>query len=170
MLPLRPRPPLTQDEIAVLLATLPTLPSLSATPAPPAVVPIVLNFRDQRNGLRGMEKARRIFLAAFVAIVEAWAAGMISTGVGAAACVGSVCDFTSIISVGVIAPDVAVAVDASASASASFIVAVVLVVVALALLWVAAASAAGTAATSAAAALSFCCTFVPIFDLKNFVT
>lgn len=167
MLPLRPRPPLTQDEIAVLLATLPTLPSLSATPAPlPAVVPIVLNLRDQRNGLRGMEKARRIFLAAFVAIVEAWAAGMISTGVGAAACVGSVCDFTSIICVGVVGPAVAVAV-AVASASGS---AVVLVVVALALLWVAAASAVGAAATSAAAALSFCCTFVPIFYLKQFVT
>lgn len=188
MLPLRPpRPPLMQDEMAVLLSTPPPLISLpDAEPADPATV---LNLRDQRNGLRGMEKARRIFLAAFVAIVEAWAAGMINTcGAGDAvgamhvaatvlvvvifvvvvavvACVGSVFELCSVavICVGVVALSVL---------SGSFIVfvvaaaaaVVVCVVVALALLWVAAASAAGVAAAAAAAAAvsSFCCTFVPI--------
>jgi len=163
MLPLRPRPPLTQDEMAVLLPPLPPLPT-SLPDAVPFAAATVLNLRDQRNGLRGIEKARRIFLAAFVAMVEAWAAGMISTcgaGVGAGAmdvdvtmlvvCVGS--SSVSCVGVGVVAFSVV-------SASA---VAVVVVVVALALLWVAAASAAGAATALAAAASSFCCTFVPIF-------
>lgn len=84
MLPLRlPRPPFMQDEMAVLLLLLPATPTppplISLPDADPADPAIVLNLRDQRNGLRGIEKARRIFLAAFVAIVEAWAAGMIST-------------------------------------------------------------------------------------------
>lgn len=164
MLPLRPRPPLTQDEIAVLLLLLRSLPVV-AVPAAVAddAAATVLNLRDQRNGLRGIEKARRIFLAAFVAIVDAWAAGMISTcgaGVGAGAmdvdvtmlvaCVGSVVfEFSSVFCVGVVAFSVVV------SASIVAVVVALALALPLLLLWVAAASAAG-------AATAFCCTFVPI--------
>lgn len=194
MLPLRPpRPPFMQDEMAVLLLlpATPTPPPLISLPdAEPADPAIVLNLRDQRNGLRGMEKARRIFLAAFVAIVEAWAAGMISTcGAGEAigasvvavtmlvvvgvACVGSCVfelfsSFAAVFCVGVVALSASFIV----AAAASFVVVVNVVVVALALLWVAAASAAGVAAAltalaaAAAASSSFCCTFVPILKVE----
>lgn len=195
MLPLRlPRPPFMQDEMAVLLLLLPATPTppplISLPDADPADPAIVLNLRDQRNGLRGIEKARRIFLAAFVAIVEAWAAGMISTcgggdAVGASvvavtvlvvvvvgvACVGSgvfeLCSsFAVVFCVGV------VALSASFNAStAAVVVVTVVVVVALALLWVAAASAAVVAAAltalaAAAASSSLCCTFVPILQVE----
>lgn len=194
MLPLRlPRPPFMQDEMAVLLLLLPATPTppplISLPDADPADPAIVLNLRDQRNGLRGIEKARRIFLAAFVAIVEAWAAGMISTcgggdAVGASvvavtvlvvvvvgvACVGSgvfeLCSsFAVVFCVGV------VALSASFNASTAAVVVTVVVVVALALLWVAAASAAVVAAAltalaAAAASSSLCCTFVPILQVE----
>lgn len=195
MLPLRPpRPPFMQDEMAVLVllpaTPTPPPPLISLPDAEPADPAIVLNLRDQRNGLRGMEKARRIFLAAFVAIVEAWAAGMISTcGAGEAigasvvavtmlvvvgvACVGSCVfelfsSFAAVFCVGV----VALSASFNVAAAASFVVVVNVVVVALALLWVAAASAAGVAAAlmalaaAAAASSSFCCTFVPILQVE----
>lgn len=196
MLPLRlPRPPFMQDEMAVLLLLLPATPTppplISLPDADPADPAIVLNLRDQRNGLRGIEKARRIFLAAFVAIVEAWAAGMISTcgggdAVGASvvavtvlvvvvvgvACVGSgvfeLCSsFAVVFCVGV----VALSASFNASTAAAAVVVVTVVVVALALLWVAAASAAVVAAAltalaAAAASSSLCCTFVPILQVE----
>lgn len=189
MLPLRlPRPPFMQDEMAVLLLLLPATPTppplISLPDADPADPAIVLNLRDQRNGLRGMEKARRIFLAAFVAIVEAWAAGMISTCGGGDAVGASVVAVTVLVVVGVacvgsgvfeLCSSVAVVFCVGVVAlSASFNVstaAVVVVVVALALLWVAAASAAVVAAAltalaAAAASSSLCCTFVPILQVE----
>lgn len=193
MLPLRlPRPPFMQDEMAVLLLLLPATPTppplISLPDADPADPAIVLNLRDQRNGLRGMEKARRIFLAAFVAIVEAWAAGMISTCGGGDAVGASVVAVTVLVVVGVacvgsgvfeLCSSVAVvfcvgvvALSASFNVStAAVVVVTVVVVVALALLWVAAASAAVVAAAltalaAAAASSSLCCTFVPILQVE----
>lgn len=71
MLPLLPRPPPTQDEIAVWLPRRSLAPLSFSAPADDVTATAVLNLRVQRKGLRGMEKVRRIFLAAFVVLVSA---------------------------------------------------------------------------------------------------